>query len=581
MMNRVFELLRQHSRLGFTPPLLIVDCGFLSLILFDLVRYWSLQLDVFAVPRLSAIHREVHMGTYNFTYACALLVLAPALIAVARVSGVLPSPHRLRLAALPIPVFVLHALLCAGLIFACSFTHNMEVMSGYEWVNGSVQASFQSYYHSIVHSPIFSEAFGIPLSLILTAGGSIALYIAAGETPPRVFERYMARAMLSDLPYEFQPASAPWKVSSADVAPRVRHASESMTLTLQHFKRLSSDRQKSARFLDQKLERVKQAVLQYIVLPATADKSAIQVEVLTSTNRAFEAALSRVPGSKTVVISPYASPSLVSFCEWYCRLTRDTLKRINLEVEDLLLPWATQESKILNALSGISGTAVFILSEVSYATGRRVPTSSFLPKVREAIGQSPSQIIVDGMNAAGNRELVTLDRNWDAYIFGPHRWLLCPARCGVLVSQRAACGSFVPMGSLQPGCWSSEVRLNILAGLSASLELFQSPSFDYFKSRSEDLRDILRLMLPSSVRVVGDQSSLAETFILSCSPAKDTTWRVEPDDLANKLAKQKLVASLLKLDLSKPWVRVTLPYYLDVRDLVLVCNFLKDNTFDA
>jgi hypothetical protein len=111
--------------------------------------------------------------------------------------------------------------------------------------------------------------------------------------------------------------------------------------------------------------------------------------------------------------------------------------------------------------------------------------------------------------------------------------------------------------------------------------VLQEFGFPEQRSRCDDLRWELRLGLPGRMQIVGDGTGTDETFVLSCCPGRDSSWRLSGDDIDAKLAEKKLPGALLRLDPRNPWVRIALPYYMNVRDLNRLCDFLGEATGGA
>ena len=139
-------------------------------------------------------------------------------------------------------------------------------------------------------------------------------------------------------------------------------------------------------------------------------------------------------------------------------------------------------------------------------------------------------------------------------------------------------------GPVPPGLWEigrrkTDVRVRTLAGLVGAMDLIRERRVEYFFSRCERLKKEFRLALPEKVQVVGDRSGLDETFILSCCPEVGHKWRFDnASELESELASKSVKASVLRLDPRQPWLRTTIPFYLDARELNRLCAFLEETT---
>ena len=244
--------------------------------------------------------------------------------------------------------------------------------------------------------------------------------------------------------------------------------------------------------------------------------------------------------------------------------------------------WDIQETKIraeiLSAMRSGARKFVIVVSEVFYATGLRIPICDFVNRLKSKLADLTFHVIVDGTNAVGNRGLVNLDGSWDFYVFSPHKWLMASEGCGILISRRFGLSAPYPPGLWQTGERKADAQVRVLAGLRGALELIKTQGIGYFAARCEKLRQELKLNLPKGLRLVGDQSSLEQTFILSCCPISGSSWKFTANELEAAFESRALRASVLRLDAICPWVRVTVPYYLDVRELDRLSSFLEGVT---
>jgi len=287
-----------------------------------------------------------------------------------------------------------------------------------------------------------------------------------------------------------------------------------------------------------------------------------------------------VPRPRLIVISPYVSPHLRELLEWRAAQAGDTVTSLAFEPEEYSLDWPVQEAKIVQAAEAAvrsqSGNVFVVISEVSYASGRRLILPELLARLKDALAGREFRVAVDGTNAAGNRGRIRADLDWDDYVIAPHRWLLAPEPCEILLSKRARNGKPAAPGLWRKAAPKSEREIAVVTGLHAALQLIRKYGLEYFWSRGERLCQESRLGLPGNVQIVGENSGTLETFIMSCCPRPGGLWRLGPDELEKQVVKRLLPASVLRLEPKPPWVRVTIPYYMDFQDLRRVCEFLGE-----
>jgi hypothetical protein len=307
------------------------------------------------------------------------------------------------------------------------------------------------------------------------------------------------------------------------------------------------------------------------------------LEIFVGQDSAWEAALRNAPRSDLVLIGPFSSPGVSAVIEACCSVTRSVAVRLQGSVNDSYLDWRRQEEAIIATIHSAlddKKSVTLVINHVSYASGLKIPLQGFIQRLKNDFKASAMYIIVDGTNAVGNRCRVPTADDWDAYVFYPHRWLLAPEPTSVVLTRNVAHMSPAPYGSMSDRRVSYDEVVSAIAGLRAGLEVVQSRELDYFWSRCEALRRAFIGGLPRSVRLLGSQSDSESTFILSCYPSGTGTWRrsvVEMDDSIGKICAS---ASFLTIDEKQPWMRLTLPYYLDPRELNRLNSFLEENTSD-
>ncbi len=571
MSRDLADILRQHYRLGFTRTLLLVDACLLLMAMLDLLRYW---LDGFGFrgDLLAGVDWTSDLVRRTGILLVFLSIILPLLLAVLHVTRVSERFLRLTLARRPALVAVAHmafTVVFAGLLV---LMHSLQNISGFEQNGAVYRYAFQSVIDRVLNWRGFEFLVGGVASLTLAGfAWMVKDLLAPTELSPLV-QSYAARVMLADLPTVLRPASGP-------VRP-VELASRRAEEFVQEYHRCGAGSAAAAQWLEQEYESCCEAALNTLV---RSRASSLGLRLMLGSNRAFEAALCDPPGPKLVLLSPYATPSLGALMEWLASSAGGRLVRLNLPPEYLNRPWAEQQAAILEQIHGAlaadgDGPAVFIASEAHYATGRRVPLAAFLACVRSAAGPRELRIVVDGKSALGNGRDSFIDASaaWDAYVFAPHRWLLAPERCGVLITRAPlACALAVP-GCWVPGADKSDTQVRVLASLRSALALAGDPGWDFFWSRSEELRTMFRMSIPDRFEIVGDRSRMPEGFVLSGGPNGGSAWRLETvREIRAEVGKRGLKASIVELEPDRPWLRVALPYYFDPREIFRICQFLK------
>jgi len=588
---QIIPVLKDHYRAGFSRPLLWFDAFLLFMIVVDICRFYGSGLSVTAALWLRGAQMPSSLIWDALRLLLFLMVILPVLIAFVRIVGWFGDFWGGPLAKSQSHVLIVHCMMCFVLIYFLSVTRNMQVLSGITQVETGHKFIFNSYFYSLLITSEFLKAVFNSMGGLVTASFAALIGFAVhGKELAEPVKHYLARAALADLPAELLRIRTPgrFEVPRAGNPVRVKFVEDACERVLREYQKLSPDSPKAIRYLDQEVEKCKQTILSQLVQSssnsALTQNDRLSLGFFVGTRRAFEAALARIPRPRVIVTSPFASPSLLTLLRWQAFMTGDELNIIEFRPEDHFRPWKEQESRILEKICSLKPGAprslVFIVSEVFYASGRRVPLSDFLSNLETAVTESRIHVIVDGTNAVGNRCLVAADAHWDGYVFSPQRWLMAPEACGVLLLRNDLNGN----GPVPPGLWEigkrmTDVRVRTLAGLAGAMDLMRERGIEYFFLRCERLKKEFRLSLPETVQVVGDQSGLDETFILSCCPELGHKWRFDnATELDNEVTSKSVKASVLTLDPRQPWLRMTIPFYLDARELNRLCAFLEETT---
>ena len=87
-----------------------------------------------------------------------------------------------------------------------------------------------------------------------------------------------------------------------------------------------------------------------------------------------------------------------------------------------------------------------------------------------------------------------------------------------------------------------------------------------------------KLELPQTVRTAY-VAEMEETFILCCYPKDGQRgWKLSPKDMQQELNSLRARASIVQPSPDTWWLRLAVPYYTDVRDLILLTQLLNKVT---
>jgi len=583
----IASLIRVHYRLGFTRVILFVDMLFLFLVSIDIVNYTHQGLSLGAAAQGNNLPMPYPLGRALFAFLIFLALLLPSVAAIAKVAGV-PGFVHINPASKPSRVLAIHLILCVFFISFSVFAERMEMISGWRQFGSKYTTEFQSIFRILVTSSIFATAITALASAAGAGFTALVGYLLIGRESTKSLKQYETRAMLADLPSDLRtrqlkPSFAMTTIGDNQVIPATNTLIAQMNKTY-----YDKDKSRSQRvsFVENLLVESRRLFLDNVTDNGTSATQPSHMdtecfEVFVDQNGAWESAIRNAPPHDLVIIGPYATSAVTRSIEACCLATGSKTACIQLDPEDYYASWQQQEKAILAQVKNVSvgsESSLIIIGHVSYATGLITPLRDFARKIQQNSSAKSIYIIVDGSNAVGNRCKVPLRDPWDAYVFYPHRWLLASERASMLITKNSS--NSLPKISLNANPARHDDAFRAIASLRASLEVISRPGLDYYWKRSHALRNAFVNGLPRSFQIVGSQSGLDHSFIVSCYPSGSSAWRHGIQTLNDALGKVCASASIVSVDENKPWVRLNLPYYLDPRELNRINNFLEQNTSD-
>jgi len=315
-------------------------------------------------------------------------------------------------------------------------------------------------------------------------------------------------------------------------------------------------------------------------LMATPERPAMSIRISPSVHEALEATLNTISDPKRIIVLPFAEPHIVPAASHYAKMPSTEFCALSTHPGDWTRRWEEQEQSMIGELKSLAAKddkpCVVIISEVMYSLGLRLPLSTLIPQVRDALGQSRTTVIVEGSQGAGNGSNAAALNTADAYVFTSDRWMLSTAPFGITLSFG---------GSIRPRAeWTGDegqvpttyCDARRFANLLGSLDVLNEIGFDYFWKRCHKLREQFLLLLPSKLQIVGAAMGLEKKFFMTICPASGKAWRIEAKELTDVLQERLIYAPVSQVDAEMVWLRIALPYFLDVRELNRLCYTLDD-----
>jgi selenocysteine lyase/cysteine desulfurase len=579
-------LLNRHFELGYSRQLLWLDCFFIFAIATDIFFFTAgkgLDVAANAIWRLHSADLQQNAAIL-LPFLLFVLVLAPLLLAFGRVISVIPISLSQSRYFSPKQVLGIHVFVSIFLFYFFFVSQNMQTFSGWELGSGGkYHLTFYSYFGALVASQAFHLVFGIASWAVAALASAALSFVVLGKSATSgVVNGYLVRASLADLPTQYKPIANAGRFDGPNPSTlvRIEFVNNFAGRILKQYQRLGPSSEQGIAFLDRCFAECNGTITDKLFRAPSPGVTTqpVNISLFTGTRRAMQAALTEMPGPRAIITTPFATPSLLSLLRWHCAITGDQMVEGNLDTGELSEPWDKQEAKILSCLSQIPANknVIFIISEVFYGTGMRLPLRDFIRRLKRVRAENV-HIVVDGTNAVGNRRIVALEPEWSSYIFSPHRWLMATESCGVLLQRGGGTENLPdPPGVWKVGSRKGSTQVRILAGLRGSVELIRTRGLEYFFFRCEQLRTHFKLNLPRGVQIVGDASNVEDTYIFSCCPSGHRKWKFETAELANQISARRLNCTVLSLDPAIPWIRLTIPYYMDLREINRVVDFLDE-----
>ena len=586
------ELFQIHLRLGFTRILFVADLIFAIYISWDVATYMNLGLSLHSAALATGLPQPYPIFLPLCTFLIFLTILLPAILAFAKVAAI-PGFASINPASRPRTIAFFHCALCLFFVAFATLAVRMEMFSGLEQAGDTFTTLFRSRFLGIVASPIFSKVIAALGSLGGVAATTLAGVLIFGDKSGKTFRQYVTRARLADLPTELHPERSPFEVALTGIEanraiPLIKTLKQEI---VDKYHNEMDSRSKRLSYVHELLHECDELIKTNLIegSPPTRPNGSEELveigysDIFVDQDAAWEAALRAAPPANVVVVGPSCTHRITSEIEAYCAATGLPIIKLPTTPADEYLNWPTRQRSIVAALkAAVDGhkSATLVISHVSYASGVKVPLHEFIRNLRSEVPATSVYVVVDGTNAVGNGCRIPSKAGWDAYLFSPDRWLLAPEPICVLLTKNSVSQGVARAGSLMESRRSYDAVLGPIAGFRASLEVINRRQLEYFWCRCSALRGAFVAGLPKSVRILSSQSGDESTFILSCYPAGNNSWRKSVREMNDVIGKICDSASMLTIDEDRPWMRVTFPYYLDPRDLNRLNAFLEDNTTD-
>lgn len=573
---KVISNVKLHLRAGYVLALALAPFILFSALALDIYRLSSHGADPRAALTLDFQWKWVISG---FFVSLTLVVLVPILLApwVAHSRGRRSLTAALRIQNKYWTISYIVLSLLAG--YCVIYAHNLEILSGPRFVHtgnaGDLRLDMASVY-LLIQKNLPGILWAIVGLLSIGIGfSSVILQIPK----PISIQEYLNRLKYQVLPSEFLPVHGQklLNLNAGGLAPLLEGIDKSSRVQMKKYQSLVPGTAQARKHLEEQWDQCKILLKSFgVVQPAGK-----QVRLTASTSRALDIALLESPPDSWILFSPYEHPTE----HIVAQLHKRKIDSITVDSGFYESTWEEQKTilvkEIMVRIKDRPRThGVFIISEVCWATGLVIPIVELAEEIDKAIASSGfstsrrPRLIVDGAHAVGNiPEPKSIDIA-DAYIFCGHKWLMSPEPCGVLLSNRAQHAYDVWVDRLP----ETSTGASYICGFYSALKLLDSFGQDTRMERSMALKDKLLRMVDQKLDLVGKETTLPVTDLISLKPAANHQWK-RPKELGTYLRNHNINVLVIEdnkyVGQSQAWVRVSIPYFLDWRAINLFGRYLS------
>lgn len=555
-MKAVKRALVAHIRVGYVLAVLLVPLLCMAAVLADTIRAGTLGISPTAALQVTPKGRWVFHGALIFAI---MSIAIPAIVApwVALSRGTRPLTSMLRSRGLAI--VLIHLALSLASAVGLVFCYQLQTAGGDSWVGGHLQAAFSSLYvGSVTKSPLL---VWLAVVGVITVLGGLSLFFSWPLVNTRDVGRYLTRLELAALTGPLVPAHGRRDVNlrTAALAPALQGIRKRWLKTISRYNRCVPGSRNGVALLTSSWARVKEL----LPIVGISETAGMQLRFVGSTSRALELAIREVGAGGKVLLSPYEHPS-------ECKVADALGPWEQMPVEDDFFgrPWNEQKEDIIDwaARTASKSTAVLVLSEIAYLTGRVIPVEEVASAVRARAREANSEVrvVIDGAHAVGNE--------WhcghravgagDAYVFSGHKWLLAPEPCGIILCGQATACHDAWVQDLP----SSSVGVAAVSGLLAALEFRNSLNQRAVEERTRELRALVTQTTHERLEELGEGSGLRATNLITLRPRAGFRWtrNLGGASVADVLARDRFYVTGI-IHREDEWIRIAILGFLDWR----------------
>jgi selenocysteine lyase/cysteine desulfurase len=577
VLRQLYKIIWLHVTVGYVHLLLGITAAIDFLCVLDVYRFErtgrSLEPVIAAMWTRTDLWPSIPLLLFFF------LVIAPSFLSIFRV--LIGSREIGGTEFWVSERWVIFSQIGAGLFLGWGYALSkaMQLISGYRglplgtgyeftaWLAGSMDFLLKNYL----------VLYSFLMQLLLAAGAQI---LQTRLKRPEAILAYMTKVQLNDVRGEFYPIHNR-NVLNFDVenAPAIRFVRKDVRASLDRYQKAVPGTMRAADILEVAW-RDSTTGLRRLLAHAnfTADSSIL---LFNSIESAIAAVIAEIDGPKRVIVSPYEQPSESAI--WPVSGETETIA-IKVAPEFYGQPATQQTQQVAIAIDErlSSGRVnLVLLSEVCHATGLVTQVGAILKKVSRQCSErqiQPPGFVIVGSYAVGNLERPGLDcADGDlcrAYVAGGHHWLYAPETCGFVIKPSTdgdvarTREVWISRSQVWPGAPG-------IFGLRSSLRCLEAIGLEDTRARSLELRDRLVSLVRDQFEIVGEDSGLERSLMLSLAPKAGLQWLL-PSACAfqRELNRESINARVISEDPACSWLRLAFPYFLEDRHVRQLSRYL-------
>jgi hypothetical protein len=571
MLTELYKIVWLHVRVGYVKLLLGITVAIDFLYLLDIYRYEqsgrSLEPALQAAGPSAEVFRNILMLLFF------LAVIAPSFLSIFRVLIGSREIGGTEFWVSNRYVIFGQFVACLLLGFFYALATSMQEISGYRgwplgtgfefnsWLAGSMNYLLEHYL----------VLYSFLMQLLLSAGSQV---LRTRLKKPEAILAYMTKVQLSDVRGEFYPIHDR-RVLNFDVkmAPAIQFIRRELRRDLNRYQKAVPGTARAVDILED-ARRASAARLRRH-LAAASFPSEWNIRFFGNTVDAIAAVVAGGNGNKLVIASPYESSSEFQLLTKTKGVETESLsggpgffsQPTGLQIEQTA-------QQILDKLPA-DGKTIVLLSEICYATGLTVPVGAIMREVKHRSaehGAQPPGFVIVGTLAMGNVEkpgvdCAGADGLCQGYVAAGHHWLFAPEPCAFAVGAHSG-----PETLKTPGILRSAVGV---LGLHASLHCLETIGMEETRGRSLQLRDCFVKQVRSQFEIVGENTGLEPSLMLSVAPRAGLQWALgSARGLQVELYRHNINARVIPADPGPDWMRLCFPYFLEERHVARLSQFL-------